>query len=313
MKNVDRVYEILNKHHQYNENNDTRGTSSGLANNHNNFRSSFHNQSRKKQRGCGNNNSASTGGSRLDKARTVSKSNEDLINLDGGEESGGGCEFAASEEARLAEEAVAANLKLIKRQKAKFLRLQRILSRNQFIIPMCVLFTIASSLATYGSTLTDFYEFSSFNVSLVEQKIVQANEDSLALLNSITLIVNFTLDDVMSRNKSKLFVEIVNPFDNITNTPNLVSSSSFSISSTQSNSSSHPKKVPLLNIFKERHQEISFYELITPNSADEYFTVNKFDYLASDNSIVKTNILWTTHSGIWRVCNYLSSKIFSAS
>ena len=253
--------------------------------------------------------------SRLEKFKFLSRSSEDLIKLDSDETN------ERSEETRLAEEALAANLKLIKKQKAKFLRLQRILSRNVFIIPMCIIFTILSSLSIYAATVTNYYELVTFNITQLQQNINAENIKSLSGLNSFTKL-NFSLKDVFSGNRrSELLLEIpklpaAKTYENSDSSRRVnvsLPKSKILITSTPSTSASSvamssPPPLNLLTQLIERHHFLFFYDL-SSSETGEYHIVNRVNYLVPDGLYIKKNVIYDTHSGVWRTCNDLKSKL----
>jgi hypothetical protein len=255
---------------------------------------------------------------KLERFKFLTRSNEDLIKLDTAEDSA-----ERGEEARLAEEALAANLKLIKKQKAKFLRLQRILSRNVFIIPMCVVFTILSSLSIFGATLTDHFEYATYNITHLRRLIDAENNNSLALINSATGL-RLTLEDIVSgRGRALLLAEVgraTSKMNGDVSDRRRTSSSQKRTTVITSPSTTPPvtsiddaSTPPLpktttynfLSMLTERHQAIYFYELFNRNNM--FYEVTKTSFLTHS---VKNNVLYDTYSGIWRICNNLSSEYY---
>jgi hypothetical protein len=113
----------------------------------------------------------------LNGAMRMSKSSENLNEAETDEM------IERNEEARLAEEALTVNIKLLKKQKAKFLRLQRILSRNVFLIPLCAIFTVLSAACIFSSTLSDYYEFISYDINELNYLIQLENNRTLSFFN----------------------------------------------------------------------------------------------------------------------------------
>lgn len=258
----------------------------------------------------------------LEKVKSISRSDDDLIDNEVDE-------IDRNEEARLAEEALAANLKLIKKQKARFLRLQKILSRNVVLIPLCAIFSVLTAISIFGATLTDHYEFITYDVNSLKHQINIENNNSLAQINAITNL-NLTLSDAININK-KLIDDLNKNLDdsnnnnnnkkpntNINNNQKLFSitppaktqNQDNDISSNQFSNSflRKPPKTTRLPIHfnLERLQYIHFYEL--NEESKDYFIVTRRNFYSSDNSSLRTNIIYETYSGVWRTCNYLSGK-----
>ena len=47
------------------------------------------------------------------------------------------------------------------------------------------------------------------------------------------------------------------------------------------------------------------YEMVR---SEDYIMLYRYNYFVRDNMYLKKNAVFTTHSGIWRQCNYLSEK-----
>ena len=255
----------------------------------------------------------------LEKVKSISRSDDDLIDNEVDE-------IDRNEEARLAEEALAANLKLIKKQKARFLRLQKILSRNVVLIPLCAIFSVLTAISIFGATLTDHYEFITYDVNILKYQINIENNNSLAQINAITNL-NLTLSDLFNINKK--IIDDLNknlddsnnnkkPSTNINNNQKLFSitppiktqNQDNDISPSQFSNSflrKPPKTTRLPTPFNLEHlQYIQFYEL--NEESKDYFIVTRRNFYSSDNSSIRTNIIYETYSGVWRTCNYLSGK-----
>lgn len=236
-------------------------------------------QNSKRQKNCIHN---------ADKAKSpLSRSNQDLIGTET-EETIDRCE-----EAKIAEEAYAANIKLLKKQKARFIRLQRILSRNVFLIPLCAVFSVLSAASLFASTLTNHYELISYDISYLRRQIELENNNSLTQINSLTNS-NFTQADLFFTNKKLLDKLDQSGSDSDSNNPN-----------TQY-VKDNKKTSPPRSLIQERLQSLFFYDLT--NIIKDYYVVTRHNFPGVDNTSVKTNILYETHSGIWKFCNYLSGK-----
>ncbi len=290
MKNVEKYFSLKLSHQD--------SFHSHYSNNNNNYHSKKYHDKNK------NINSNNTGVNRKRQIpnhtaatsvnNSLSKSNEDLLNLEDTLDDGlGEPEFEQEEslepgeEARLAEEALAANLKLIKKQKAKFIRLQRILSRNVFFIPMCIIFTFLSGLTIYSSTLTDYYETISYNATYLRHRIRSENNQSLLRLNSYTSS-NLSLVDIYKRAtlEEEYWLRITDD-DSLSGTIN------------------NKKQTLRLSVAALNEPTFVFYDLI--ESKKDYLIVKRIK-VSSNYTLVKYNYLYETHSGVWRTCNNLSSK-----
>lgn len=216
----------------------------------------------------------------IEKAR--SKSNEDLLCAETEEA------VDRSEETKLAEEAYAANIKLLKKQKARFLRLQKILSRNVILIPLCAIFSLLSAASLFISTLSDHYELISYDVNLLRRHIELENNNSLNQINSIANL-NLTLADFLSNNKrhEKPSFDLNSEFEYVKD-------------------ATTKKPASQRNLLTERLQSFFVYEIT--NIIKDYHVVTRRNFMVTDNSTLKTNILYETHSGIWKQCNYLSGE-----
>lgn len=277
-----------------------------------------------------------------EKQATISLSDEDLI-----EEQD---EETRNEEARLAEEALATNIKLIKKQKAKFIRLQKILSRNVFLIPLCAVFSILSAATIFCSTLTDYYEIITYDLDKLKRNIEIENNLTMnhiyAYLDENNKTINdFLINHSISKRSYDFFTFHANDSTNklleyyLINQqqqqPRFKRDLEHSVNSNNNNKKLYDDNILggiLINHEMETyHHELQQHNTLVASSPQNdhlsslpvqlkhayiYYMENFSDYsvlyrrnfFLNDSAHVKTNILYTTHSGIWRQCNYLSEK-----
>lgn len=233
-----------------------------------------------------------------DRRTSNSRSNEELIDEDTDE--------VLNREAKMAEEAYAANLKLLKKQKAKFIRLQKILSRNVILIPLCAIFSVLSAFSIITSTLTDHFELISYDIDNLRNEADSHNNKTLLELNAKTGL-NLSVHEFLNSQQRKLefATDETSPsslsLHAATNAKlESVDSSMLENSASQYVNDLSAKK--LENIIRE----YQLYEV--SNIIDDYYVVKKRGYYSNDNNTLKTNILYDTYTGIWKFCNYLSSN-----
>ena len=241
-------------------------------------------------------------------------------------------EEARYEEARLAEEAMNTNLKLMRKQKLRFIRLQRILSRNIILIPLCAIFTVISAATIFSSTLTDSYEIFTYDENKLRHNIELENNATLLQIQQYLHGVNKSIDIFLQPRRTR--------------NGNLLS---FSFHSNDSNTKlmsfvrakrdlDHRKKLyddPILGniqISPENELSIQAEDLPPPpiplavqhyqslpnelkkafmyelTAHSDYLMLYRRNYFVRDNVYMKKNAIFTTHSGMWRQCNYLSEK-----
>lgn len=241
-------------------------------------------------------------------------------------------------------------------KKAKFLRLQKILSRNVILIPLCAVFSVLSAFTIFASTLTDHYELISYDVEFLRKQVELENNRSLAELNKATGL-NFTFFDFVQAANKRTF----DPPPALTKPPPMATVAMVSTSgggdahhSPHHNSEVNNQEAnsgaavsergrkgdavvevdidasligklnsPYKNDLAERraemirHQLEKTYVYEVSEMIRDYHIVRRIgytSYVASStahelvNSSIKTNILYGTYSGIWKFCNYLSSK-----
>ena len=209
-----------------------------------------------------------------------------------------------ADDTQMTPEAHAINMKMLRKQKARIIHFQNLLSRNTILIPLCLLFSLCSTVSIFAATLTDHYEYIIYDINKFKSEIVLENSLQLRRLLNVapeTVKLNTTLDNnITFQTYSDYSTTYITATTTITssNTRNLTKSQNQSSQShLPSTTTSVPKFVP-------------FYELTV--IADEVFIVTRRNYLSADNSSLKTDMVFATYSGIWRRCNYLSSNtVFS--
>ena len=210
------------------------------------------------------------------------------------------------EETRLAEEALAQNLKMLKKQKVRFIRLQKILSRNVILIPLCALFSVLSAVTLFAGTLTDYYQFVYYDINILKQNIEAYNNNSLKKVDRLeNKPVNLDTTTKSILNHSIAFIKNTKHAEKKTTTylfePNFLLPSPISRDS-QRHKKQNQKNIPNL--------ENEVYEYTLKDIGDAHLLYMSSAY-AKDNSSTRIFAVFPTHSGIWRVCNYLSSESLS--
>lgn len=206
------------------------------------------------------------------------------------------------EETRLAEEALAQNLKLLKKQKVRFIRLQKILSRNVILIPLCALFSILSATTLFAGTLTDYYQFFYYDIDILKQNIEAYNNNSLKKANRMDHNYDVTTTTKSPLNYSTTFVKNNKIVEK--KTTNFLFEPNFLLPSPISRDTQRHKKLNQKNI-PNLANEVFVYSLKDIGDAHLLYMSSAY---AKDNSSTRIYAVFPTHSGIWRVCNYLSSK-----
>ncbi|CAF0906583.1 unnamed protein product [Brachionus calyciflorus] len=183
------------------------------------------------------------------------------------------------------EEAYAANMKLIKKQKARFKRLEKILSRNVILIPLCAVFSVLSAVSLFVSTMSDHYEDISYNIASIKIQIEIENNRTLTNIAS-TLNKEVTYEDLNMLKKSleEKNLELID--------------------------SNHQYVKPvveiktqnLINLILNKIQAINILEL---KFYQDYYIFTQRNYLDLNNSL--NILLYESYSGIWKHCNYLST------
>lgn len=204
------------------------------------------------------------------------------------------------EETRLREESMAQNLKLMKKQKTRLARLQKILSRNVILIPLCAVFTILSVVTLLISTSTDYYQYVSYDFDILMTNI--ESENNISYERIAALSANKSMKNVVTtvRNTSAAIIR---------RSKKQVSKKTFNFLGIGLQSVID-KQMPD-GVGDSRAQDRGDGQL----SNDIYvFKLEKFDddlfFLFRTNYFKNTSTkmypIYSGHSGVWRTCNYLS-------
>lgn len=190
--------------------------------------------------------------------------------------------------------------------KAKFLRLQKILSRNVILIPLCAVFSVLSAFTIFASTLTDHYELISYDVEFLRRQVEFENNRTLGELNQRTGL-NWTLAEFVAAVHARSFDPPPPPPP-----PQLSITTPSSPTSQADSEYRNDLNEKRIEMIRERLQSTYLYEM--SDMIRDYYIVRRITYPPlsaprnNENSSIKMNILYETHSGIWKLCNYLSSK-----
>ena len=192
--------------------------------------------------------------------------------------------------------------------KAKFLRLQKILSRNVILIPLCAVFSVLSAFTIFASTLTDHYELISYDVEFLRRQVEFDNNRTLGELNQRTGL-NWTLAEFVAAVHARSFDPPPPPPPSPQLSITTPSSLPISQADSEYRNDLNEKRIEMI---RERLQSTYLYEM--SDMIRDYYIVRRITYPPlsaprnNENSSIKMNILYETHSGIWKLCNYLSSK-----
>jgi hypothetical protein len=241
-------------------------------------------------------------------------------------------EEARYEEARLAEETMNTNLKLMRKQKLRFIRLQKILSRNIILIPLCVIFSIISAATIFSSTLTDYYEIFTYDEDKLRHNIELENNSTLLHIQQYLHDVNKSIDLFLkpkrthngnllsyslhsndSNTKLTNFMLVKRDLDhrkklyedNILGGILIDPENDLSIQAEEISASLIPSATLHYQSLPDQLKKAYVYELIRHS---DYLMLYRRNFFVRDNLYMKKNAIFTTHSGMWRQCNYLSEK-----
>jgi hypothetical protein len=181
-----------------------------------------------------------------------------------------------NDEIRAAEEAYAKNLKLVKKQKMKYIRLQRHLSRNIFLIPLCVMFSALSAAAIISTYITDNYQIITYDMDKLKYLIDETNNKSFIMVKEQST----TRIDIQQTSHMSIFKRFI----------------IYLFKERNFNRKSSFNRVP--NNY--------FYKLIF-NKSDDYFSIEQSLIINNNYSIITKTDFYQQTLGIFSRCNYLSS------
>ncbi len=235
----------------------------------------------------------------LEKQNTLSLSDEELIEQNVTEEE------ARNEEIRLTEEAMANNVKMIKKQKARFLRLQKILSRNAILIPMCALFSVLSAATILSSSLTDYYETITYDINKLKKNVEIENNFTINQFNTYLISNNKT-----ELIKNKKFFYALNESSRVKRNLKWLKKlyddnilGGILINDETENSNHIEYHSTLIEQLPPQFKNAFYYEIFEHT---DYIMLKRSNIFVNTSSSVKKNPIFTTHSGLVRQCNYLS-------
>lgn len=205
------------------------------------------------------------------------------------------------EETRLREESMAQNLKLMKKQKTRLARLQKILSRNVILIPLCAMFTILSVATLLISTSTDYYQYVSYDYDILMNNI--ESENNISYERIAALSVDNSIKNVVTtvRNTSTVVAR---------RSKKQVPKKAFDFLGIGLQSVIDQQKPIGDNRAQDRgdgqlSNDIYVFEL--KKFDDDLFFLFRTNYFK--NTSTKMYPIYKGHSGVWRTCNYLSGQL----
>jgi hypothetical protein len=189
-------------------------------------------------------------------------------------------------------------INLLSNHQARMRKLEKLMNKNIILTPIAIIFSIIIAIILFISIFTDYYEYSYYDINALNRKILNEN--------------NSTLNDIEQK------------FLNISNK----TSSSFSSFIIHHNkSSSEIEASDIVNLFfklpnsdNETHhvdnKTYIFYKLLSSNLTgdlgnNEFYILTRIKISFFDNVvIIKNYYIYTTYSGLWQTCNFLSGKLY---
>lgn len=201
------------------------------------------------------------------------------------------------EETRLREESMAQNLKLIKKQKTRLARLQKILSRNVILIPLCAIFTFLLVATLLAATSTDYYQYVSYDYDILMAHIESENNISYEkiayrksqMTNVLTKIQNNSTA-IVKRSKKQVSKKTF--------------FLGFGLQSVIDQQNTDRKSYHLAQDGGNGHLNDDIYVFELKKFDDDLSLLFRTNYFK--NSSTKMYPIYSGHSGVWRTCNYMS-------
>lgn len=173
--------------------------------------------------------------------------------------------------------------KHIKNQREKFRRLEKIMSRNIFFILFCAIFSIFSAVSILASTLSNHFEYVSYDMITIKNQIENKNNQTIRLielimeneiaLKDLVVIRQITEDKTINERKS------------------------------------HINQMKIKNLFKQLKNNYKSFKIFEIEIYFDYYILKYYEYLGLNKTISKTFLIYEIHSGIWKYCNNLSGLI----
>ena len=270
-------------------------------------------------------------------ARFKDASSLDVADEDGSSSlrTGGGIapvvnDCVSNDEARVAEEALLANIRLLKKQKARFIRLQNLLSRNVFLTPLCVLMSFLAAFFIIWSTIRDDYEFIAYNISTLVGLVHTINGNTLVELTKRLYDEDLTLADISmdTVNRTTVFAYLKQNWTRVSKQLSRHVARSPALADTLRNIRFYEMWTNSSNTRVDYHVINSFALLTRPTSATTststltsissasyelftYATARKTAAIASSLNEDRESFvtIFEIHTGIWQLCNTLSGNL----
>jgi len=215
------------------------------------------------------------------------------------------------EEEKRREESMAQNLKLIKKQKTRLARLQKILSRNVILIPLCAICMVLSAASLIVSTSTDYYQYVTYDIDILKANIELQNNFSY---EKIAELMNKTVVPEMSTEKSTQ-----NRIVTIKANVQQKSPKSTKKSTKKPGAYFFGKDIGIHSVIEHKNERKASENHVNDGAdADEndvyVFELKQVDGLNiiyrnnyfKPNSSSKIYPVYSGYSGVWRTCNYLT-------
>lgn len=181
------------------------------------------------------------------------------------------------------EDTYIADQKLIKKQRAKFRRLEKIMSRNIFLIPFCAIFSIFSAVSILASTLSNHFEYVSYDMITIKNQVENENNQTI---RSIELLIG-----------KKIELKDLVVIRQITEETKI------------NQRKSEINQIKIKNIFKQLKNNFKYFKIFEIEIYFDYYILKSYQYIDFNKTISKEFLVYEIHSGIWKYCNNLSGLI----
>ena len=228
---------------------------------------------------------------------------------------------------------VPAKINLLSNQQERMRKIEKLMAKNVILTPIALIFSIIIAITLFISIFTDYYEYSYYDINALNSRLLNENNKTLSIIEHNFIIKNKTLfrKQKLDNNTENVqitaseIVEIVDLFfqysKELNDSSPILSSSELRIFN-----------ITFDNLTLNDNQTYIFYKLASnnltqdssKNSGEHYNTTtnrsnlfhnnapNEFHILSSikisffKTSVIKHYYIYTTYSGLWQTCNFLS-------
>jgi hypothetical protein len=226
---------------------------------------------------------------------------------------------------------IPAKINLLSNQQERMRQIEKLMAKNVILTPIALIFSIIIAITLFISIFTDYYEYSYYDINALNSRLLRENNKTLVNIENEFIIRNKTLfrkqqlynnsENVHKDAATEIFelVDLVFQYSKELNDLNYKSADNRIFDITFDNLTLNDNRTYIFYKLESNHltENDSFKhsgEIYNRSKTHFNNAPNDFHVLSSvklsffKTSVINHYYIYTTYSGLWQTCNFLSGQ-----